>query len=245
MMIQKILLVCGVLLLREKSNGEVSDLPVIKPFNFQGRVPLQQKATAMCFVLLSSGPFKFQWSKDGKPISDINEAKINDNKEYSVIIIDPVKLTSEGNYTCTVSNPSGSSSYTANFLVAGKILYTTNYLFILLTSLKHNYFNNNLFITLASPQWQEEPQDVSSIKGVLITIHCSVTGSPMPNITWKKISNPSREIIEEVSKDRVLANGTLIIEEISEKDAGIYECEADNGIQPNIKKRITIKIYGM
>lgn len=208
---QQLLLLYGVIILSQEANAE--DVPVIRPFNFQGRIPLQQKATAICFVLSSTGPFKFQWSKDGKNISNMAEVKVNNNNEYSVIIIDPVKLTSEGNYTCTVSNHVGSSSYTASFLVA------------------------------APPQWQEEPQDVSSVMGATNSIHCLATGSPVPNIIWKKITNPSREVTEAVPKELVMHNGTMVIKEISERDAGIYECEAENGIQPSIKKRITVSIF--
>lgn len=96
----------------------------------------------MCFVLSSTGPFKFQWSKDGKNISNMAEVKVNNNNEYSVIIIDPVKLTSEGNYTCTVSNHVGSSSYTASFLVAGKIFTYDNQKYIILIS-----YSSDLLIT--------------------------------------------------------------------------------------------------
>ncbi|GFS87107.1 hypothetical protein NPIL_252081, partial [Nephila pilipes] len=38
------------------------------------------------------------------------------------------------------------------------------------------------------PQWLEEPKSVITRVGESIELYCSATGSPKPNISWKKIS---------------------------------------------------------
>lgn len=44
-----------------------------------------------------------------------------------------------------------------------------------------------LFLT-AHPKWIHVPNDILTITGHQIEVHCTASGSPLPKITWNKIS---------------------------------------------------------
>ncbi|XP_067138851.1 neurotrimin-like [Centruroides vittatus] len=96
-----------------------NDVPKVEPFNFQRRYPVGHKAIATC-TSLSPKSLSFTWLKNGKELTQSSEIRIKNDKEYSVIIIDPIEVHSQGNYTCVVSNDFGKDSFTAELLVEGK-----------------------------------------------------------------------------------------------------------------------------
>ncbi|XP_048397529.1 immunoglobulin superfamily member 10 [Stegostoma tigrinum] len=65
--------------------------------------------------------------------------------------------------------------------------------------------------------------------GDKLQLHCSATGNPKPKIIWRL---PSKLIVDQwhrmASRVLVWPNGTLSIESITERDAGIYLCIARN-----------------
>lgn len=69
----------------------------------------------MCSVIRGQTPLTFKWFKDGNLIG--KSTKKNTNDKFSTLVIDPVKATSAGNYTCVVSNALGSSSYSSVLVV--------------------------------------------------------------------------------------------------------------------------------
>ena len=42
----------------------------------------------------------------------------------------------------------------------------------------------------------------------------------------------------------ISANGSLLISQAQESDAGVYACQVDNGIGPGIGKNIALKVNG-
>lgn len=60
-------------------------------------------------------PFTYKWFKNGNMIP--KSSKENSNDKFSALVIDPIKPTSAGNYTCVVTNAYGSSSYSALLVV--------------------------------------------------------------------------------------------------------------------------------
>ncbi|XP_034042171.1 matrix-remodeling-associated protein 5-like [Thalassophryne amazonica] len=67
--------------------------------------------------------------------------------------------------------------------------------------------------------------------GMILQLHCSVTGNPSPTIIWR---TPSRKLVDtHFSFDRRLKvhpNGTLTVQAVTEKDAGDYLCVARNKV---------------
>ena len=59
-----------------------------------------------------------------------------------------------------------------------------------------------------------------------VTIACTATGQPLPDITWSKS-------VGNLPEDRTeMMNGTLTINSVTRKDGGIYICKAENVLGP-------------
>ncbi|XP_023225163.1 peroxidasin-like protein [Centruroides sculpturatus] len=182
------------------------DSPRIRPFGVQGRIPVNEKAALTC--ISAGNSLEFKWLFNGKDISNSSTVRIKHEHDYSTIIIDPVRMNTEGNYTCIAKNSVGVDSFTTELLVE------------------------------APPQWIEEPQDTTVILENSVIIKCSAIGSPVPNVTWRKISADNKK----TANTHISENGTLHFNAIKKADSGTYECEANNGINPSIKKQIIIKV---
>lgn len=78
------------------------------------------------------------------------------------------------------------------------------------------------------PQITETSDLMTAIEyGEQLNLNCSATGNPKPNIIWRL---PSKALVDRRhrmgSRIQVLENGTLLIDAVSEKDAGDYLCVA-------------------
>ncbi|GIZ00400.1 titin [Caerostris extrusa] len=132
------------------------DTPIIQPFTFPETASQGQRVTAACGILQGSKPLTFQWTKDGKEITDVPNTSVDVQAEYSVLTISPASKNNVGNYTCIVRNSFGQHSHDASF------------------ALKE------------APSWIKEPEDVVGIEGQRIEIKCSADGLPKPEISWKR-----------------------------------------------------------
>lgn len=72
----------------------------------------------MCSVIRGQTPLTFKWYKNGKLMDESSKEATAD--KFSALVIDPVRATSAGNYTCVVSNSYGSSSYSSLLVVKCK-----------------------------------------------------------------------------------------------------------------------------
>lgn len=63
---------------------------------------------------------EFKWFKNGKVITMTQKSIIRTYTDFSVIFLEDVDQTSNGNYTCEVVSSSGSDSFTAHLEVKGK-----------------------------------------------------------------------------------------------------------------------------
>jgi len=96
------------------------------------------------------------------------------------------------------------------------------------------------FLSLVPPTITFKSKDkVTIIEGNVLYLFCEADSNPAPLVTWRKGS-------------RVLQRGKgkteLIIRDVSENDAGIYECEVSNSIgtksytvEVTIKGKVTFK----
>ncbi|XP_022238520.1 Down syndrome cell adhesion molecule-like protein 1 homolog isoform X13 [Limulus polyphemus] len=111
----------------------------------------------MCAVDTGIAPFRFEWLKDSVnlDIQDKNKRVLTDEK-FSVLVIDPVTLLDQGNYTCKVKSKGGSVS-----------------------------FSTELYVKVA-PRWTFEPKNSNIIKGTKLLIHCKAEGYPKPSVWWEK-----------------------------------------------------------
>ncbi|XP_076359025.1 uncharacterized protein LOC143251647 [Tachypleus tridentatus] len=97
--------------------------PTIKPFAFPKNITLGNGYQVMCAVDTGISPFRFEWFKDSVylDIEDKNKRVITDEK-FSVLVIDPVTLSDQGNYTCKVKSERGSTSFSTELYVKGGLL---------------------------------------------------------------------------------------------------------------------------
>ncbi|XP_048376519.2 neogenin 1a isoform X4 [Stegostoma tigrinum] len=72
----------------------------------------------------------------------------------------------------------------------------------------------------------QQPVPVSKIAGQTIILPCVVSGYPSPTIHW---NHNSDTIFERFQKITLVGSGNLQISDVTEDDAGIYDCIVENG----------------
>ncbi|XP_055948883.1 cell adhesion molecule Dscam2-like isoform X4 [Argiope bruennichi] len=192
--------------------------PKIEPFNFPTNLEEGMRSIVTCAVLSGDPPMTTQWLKDGAEIPLDLEPKIEMIDEYTTYLkFTAVGPHHNGNYTCIAKNPAATVNYTA------------------------------LLVVNVPPYWRSQPTDRSAVMGESLTIDCQANGFPVPQVRWKKdhglsgrneyrtiISNPHIQTLE---------NGSLVITEVELSDAGLYMCQATNGISPSLSAVIKLTVH--
>ncbi|KAG8195693.1 hypothetical protein JTE90_002957 [Oedothorax gibbosus] len=104
------------------------------------------------------------------------------------------------------------------------------------------------------PVWVEEPSgEADAVLGSQVLLTCLATAHPPPRTTWRKAPPPQDDsasggvptpVSDIYSSPRwvVHNNGSLLIAQVQESDAGTYACQVDNGIAPALSKNIALKV---
>ena len=79
------------------------------------------KTTVSCAIESGSPPLKFEWQKDGIPLSTSSSYSILTGEEVSSLTFRQLTREDSGNYTCIVSNSDASDSHTAQLLIKCKM----------------------------------------------------------------------------------------------------------------------------
>lgn len=82
-------------------------------------------AQISCIVTSGDRPLSISWSFHGidSQVSDNGITTSNIGGRMSMLVIEDVKHTHQGNYTCQATNEAGTSSHTAYLKVNGKLLF--------------------------------------------------------------------------------------------------------------------------
>lgn len=80
------------------------------------------RASTLCSTTDGTG-LKFQWLKDGKTIESSSNIQIRTYSDSSMILIQPLRESDSGNYTCIVKTDGLQDSYTTPLAVLSKLLY--------------------------------------------------------------------------------------------------------------------------
>lgn len=102
--------------------------PEIVPFDIgEGPANWGDTVTATCTVLKGDHPIQIEWALNGEPISrnHYDISIVNTSKRVSLLTIDGVTARHAGEYTCSVSNAAGGTSYSATLAVNGTTTTTT------------------------------------------------------------------------------------------------------------------------
>ncbi|GFS44506.1 titin [Nephila pilipes] len=209
----KILLVNVILICLRASLGEKPDL---YPMFVPPNIGLGDPVDLICSIRKGSLPVTFTWFQNSKIITNSSKQniKITNNPRRSVFNIESLNSESIGNYTCQAINNIGSDD--ESILVYAEV----------------------------PPHWTKEPMDTTAAKGSGLIVDCTATGHPTPRVSWNRQKGAEhRETIRNEGQWSTASNGSLIFSRIDESDAGVYVCEAHNGIGPGISKSIQISVH--
>lgn len=76
----------------------------------------------MCTVVSGDQPLEIVWLKDGEPLLDRGKTQKLDDSTL-ILSLRRLQLEDMGNYTCQVTNPAGTTSYTATLRVKGTYIF--------------------------------------------------------------------------------------------------------------------------
>lgn len=232
------------------------------PFSFDQNLQEGKWAQATCSVTSGDLPIYFTWLKDGAPIPpslrvscsqgclvrrektssarDINNLsnfwistqssqalscsrvlfQIEEQVQtfYSLLLFHEVSSRHSGKYTCIATNHAAKVNHTAELLVK------------------------------VPPQWISEPQDISTLLGNPLNVHCEAKGFPPPQITWlrghERSSNDFQPLIGLEGRITIQPNGSLWTASAGPQDEGHYLCRANNGIGLGLNKLIYVSVNG-
>lgn len=125
--------------------------PEIVPFIIgEGPANWGDTVTATCTVLKGDHPVQIEWALNGEPIprNHYDISIVNTSKRVSVLTIDAVTAGHAGEYTCSVSNAAGGTSYSATLAVNGT---TSSRILSLPTSLRCSIFISCMHATVHYP----------------------------------------------------------------------------------------------
>ncbi|KAG8187812.1 hypothetical protein JTE90_001187 [Oedothorax gibbosus] len=201
-----------------KTNGiviSVSDLPKVQKIFFPDQVITGQRTSATCTALSGTPPMEFKWLKNGQPIKTNQQFSIRSSTDYSILFIENVDLSTSANYTCELTNPFGSDRYTA------------------------------LLEVKEPPKWIKIPKDAYVSAGDNISLECTASGFPLPDVSWMRNSAYGKDSAEVVSAQKK-SNGKSILakKHVTVEDAGFYFCIADNSIEKIQTNGVIISISG-
>ncbi|KAF8793077.1 Hemicentin-1 like protein [Argiope bruennichi] len=93
---------------------------------------------------------------------------------------------------------------------------------------------------LVPPSWKVMPNDQDTISGENVILHCHGSGQPQPVVEWHRTTNANSDFIP-VSHP-VKSNGSLILNNISKDDEGMYRCNMSNGIGSPLLKSVILRV---
>ncbi|KAG8174362.1 hypothetical protein JTE90_011414 [Oedothorax gibbosus] len=94
-----------------------------------------------------------------------------------------------------------------------------------------------------APSWIREPEDIIGVEGQNVEIICRADGIPRPEITWKKrIEGRDADLGDSAIQSQ---NGSLVISNLKSTSAGVYKCEAKNGIGNPLQKLVSLLVHAL
>ncbi|XP_022246171.1 Down syndrome cell adhesion molecule homolog isoform X2 [Limulus polyphemus] len=184
----------------------------IQPFTFPQKVEEGEQVQITCGVKAGDDPIEFSWFKDNKILQTGNIWTIHNHARVSLLIINDVKVTASGNYTCLAKNKYGEEGFTSELRVKGP------------------------------PQWKNKPKNQVANNGETVVFSCTAYGFPTPNIQWWRIIENEKVLPLSSSGQPLKDNGgVLIIEELTEADDGLFRCDVSNGIG-DLSAVVTLKV---
>ncbi|NXU57894.1 MYPN protein, partial [Turnix velox] len=175
---------------------------------------------------------KVYWFKDGKQISKKNthfKMSREDDGTYS-LHIETTTNDDDGNYTIMAANPQGRISCSGHLMVQSIPVRTR-----ISTIQSHRTRpwaperdKEAVQECFFRPYFLQAPGDMVAHEGRLCRLDCKVSGLPTPDLTW--LLNGKPVLPDGTHKMLVRETGvhSLLIDPLSQKDAGTFTCLATN-----------------
>ncbi|CAL1534820.1 unnamed protein product [Lymnaea stagnalis] len=85
---------------------------------------------------------------------------------------------------------------------------------------------------------ENEPSTITVREGEKATLTCNATGIPRPTVTWYRQPSAKGD-----SRERIGYTGEiLVIHNVTRFCGGVYECEAENGYPPSVKRATMVRV---
>ncbi|KOX68634.1 Down syndrome cell adhesion molecule-like protein Dscam2 [Melipona quadrifasciata] len=196
----------------------VSSPPVMSPFNFPPNLQEGSRAQVTCTVTSGDLPIYFSWLKDGEPLPSSLRIEERVAEFFSLLVFKELSSRHSGKYTCVATNSAAKVNHTAELLVK------------------------------VPPQWIFEPQDVTTLLGNPLNVHCEAKGFPPPRVTWlrsrERTSNDYQPLVDgSDGRLTILPNGSLWTAFAGPQDEAYYLCRANNGIGSGLSKVIYVSVH--
>ncbi|XP_015187903.1 PREDICTED: Down syndrome cell adhesion molecule-like protein Dscam2 isoform X4 [Polistes dominula] len=196
----------------------VSSPPVMSPFNFPPNLQEGSRAQVTCTVISGDLPIYFSWLKDGEPLPSSLRIEERGAEFFSLLVFKELSSRHSGKYTCVATNSADKANHTAELLVK------------------------------VPPQWIFEPQDVATLLGNQLNVHCEAKGFPPPRITWLRArgrtSNDYQPLVDGLNgRLTILSNGSLWTASAGPENEGHYLCRANNDIGSGLSKVIYVSVH--
>ncbi|XP_063095653.1 myopalladin isoform X2 [Cavia porcellus] len=176
---------------------------------------------------------KVYWFKDGKQISKRNgHCKMRREGDGTCSLhIDCTTSDDDGNYTIMAANPQGRISCSGHLMVQGMPIRSR------LTSAGQPHRGRSrlqerdkepLQERFFRPHFLQAPGDMVAHEGRLCRLDCKVSGLPPPELTWLLNGQPVLPDASHKMLVRETGVHSLLIDPLTQRDAGTYTCVATN-----------------
>nr|XP_044993728.1 myopalladin [Jaculus jaculus] len=176
---------------------------------------------------------KVYWFKDGKQISKRNEhCKMKRGGDGTCSLhIDSTTSDDDGNYTIMAANPQGRISCSGHLMVQSLPIRSR------LTSASQSHRGRSrvqerdkepLQERFFRPHFLQAPGDMVAHEGRLCRLDCKVSGLPPPELTWLLNGQPVLPDASHKMLVRETGVHSLLIDPLTQRDAGTYTCVATN-----------------
>uniref|UniRef100_G7PDD2 Myopalladin n=1 Tax=Macaca fascicularis TaxID=9541 RepID=G7PDD2_MACFA len=176
---------------------------------------------------------KVYWFKDGKQISKRNEhCKMRREGDGTCSLhIESTTSDDDGNYTIMAANPQGRISCSGHLMVQSLPIRSR------LTSAGQAHRGRSrvqerdkepLQERFFRPHFLQAPGDMVAHEGRLCRLDCKVSGLPPPELTWLLNGQPVLPDASHKMLVRETGVHSLLIDPLTQRDAGTYTCIATN-----------------
>uniref|UniRef100_A0A3B4A252 Ig-like domain-containing protein n=1 Tax=Periophthalmus magnuspinnatus TaxID=409849 RepID=A0A3B4A252_9GOBI len=183
---------------------------------------------------------KVYWFKDGKQIlrKNTHYRKIREGDGTCALHIESVTSDDDGNYTVMAANPQGRISCSGHLIVQTgsarnrqtpiSAQRTDNVSLCRVRSRIQEVETEQTQERFFRPHFLQAPGDMMAHEGKLCRLDCKVSGLPNPELMWLVNGRPIYPDL--YHKMLVRENGvhSLVIDPLTQKDAGTYTCIASN-----------------